>query len=134
MKNITIKNSVVVGSVEWLKDELNNMEFKFGNRDGIPSVDFGKRKENGKVETWFTAVVLESPDDHYMEECCKNEGGVWVTYASGQKLNEYEWSMFPYLTDAAERYAEGLITKLAIELKKKVANDKGDLNIKVTVE
>jgi hypothetical protein len=142
MKNIKIeKEKEIVGSVNWLKEQLENMVFRFSERKGNPSVAYAFLHEpNMEGERmpgdWNSAVLLaESPKiKHKFFEVCEEYNETLVIYPSDNAAHDHGWTMFPYLTPAAQVHCKKLIHMLADELVKKVKSDKGDLKINVTVE
>ncbi len=141
MINIKIENPKnFVGSVSWLKDQIENMNFRFGSRDGVPCVDYAfitKNKETGEkvVGRWKTAVVMgDSPETSLkFYDVCKEYNETYITYTSGNSTHEHGWAMFPYLSPHAQTVCERLIRNLADELVRKVKTDRDDLKITVIV-
>lgn len=138
MENIVIQNEEpFTGSVEWLKEKIENMVFKFSQREGLPCVSYGFLEEadgEKKVKKWYTLAVLKGcPEKDYdFIMCCKEYKGAWVTYSVAEQ--EHVWSMFPYLTDNAKFYCERLITLIADKLLNHANTDSGSISITVIVK
>lgn len=142
MQNVKInKDKPFTGSVEWLKDQLSKMEFKFSHRNGVPEISYGKKyinKETGeeKVISWNSLVVMRgnSEMDMNLNDVCREYNDTWICYGSCNDYPDHYWALFPYLTPAAKEQCDRLIKHLADELSRKVANDRGELKITIAIE
>lgn len=128
------KNNVIPGSVEWLKNIINESRFRFASTiEGEPCIvwDF-LRKENektivkkSKVVVFLDADLSDTQGYRLYNNCC-------LIRTHG---NDYhESALFGYLTDNAAIYCNRLLKSLADKLVERLEADKQELTIEVTVK
>lgn len=129
----TNEKEIMVGTVKWLKRELENIKFRFSNTTSQkPCIvaDFFEEKEGKREKTHSGVVVYMSTADERNTGHCRYNGGVKAVYPSSNDLDHV--TFFEYLSPAAYHLCDKLIDDLVLEFLKKLDEDKEDLTITVT--
>jgi len=141
MSELNIKINIpargkTVGTLAWLKDELENIELNVTSCDGNPAISY-------KLKDDKESIILLFKGDNTNNQCLSpynynRDYDYSVLYSEKCECNEpdFECYMFEYLTASAREYLRDLFNKIMGELETYLADEEVvkdiDADVKLT--